>query len=227
MLFAFGFVGYAQQAMQDVIHLKNGSIIKGTIIEQVPNKSIKVQTADGSVFVYTFEEIEKMTKEVNNNVSRAGSLNTKTSKYTGIAEGNYLFYVGSGGGSLYGFRYVNALQTSKTFSIGLGTGVNFGSGGSIETPLFLDMRANFSKGNVTPFWMFNGGYCVSLTGGASTAMAGSGFGVKVFVAQNVAWHINLGYEARVYVQRYYRDYYSSVEAGTLLHFVGVRTGISF
>ncbi len=175
VFFTYSFVGFTQQVMQDVVYLKNGSIIKGIIIEQVPNKSIKVQTADGSVFVYTFEEIEKMTKETNNNVSNnnvSKPLNTKTSKYTGIIEGNYLFYVGSGGGSLYGFRYINALQTSKTFSIGLGTGINFGSGGSVEAPLFLDMRANFSKGNVTPFWMFNGGYCVSLTGNASTAMIG-------------------------------------------------------
>lgn len=47
----------------DVVYLKNGSIIKGTIIEQVPNVSLKIETRDGSVFVYKIEEIEKMTKE--------------------------------------------------------------------------------------------------------------------------------------------------------------------
>jgi len=49
--------------MQDVVYLKNGSIIKGMIIEQIPGVSIKIQTKDGSVFVYNIDEISKMTKE--------------------------------------------------------------------------------------------------------------------------------------------------------------------
>ena len=49
--------------MQDVVYLKNGSVIKGMIIEQTPNVSIKIQTKDGSVFVYKMDEISKMTKE--------------------------------------------------------------------------------------------------------------------------------------------------------------------
>ena len=53
----------AQQNMRDVVHLKNGSVIKGMIVEQVPGESIKIQTADGSVFFYRMEEIERITKE--------------------------------------------------------------------------------------------------------------------------------------------------------------------
>lgn len=48
----------------DVVYLKNGSIIRGMIIEQTPNVSLKIQTKDGSVFVYKMEEVEKMTKEL-------------------------------------------------------------------------------------------------------------------------------------------------------------------
>jgi len=53
----------AQGLSQDVVYLKNGSIIKGQIIEQIPNVTIKIQTRDGSVFVYKIDEIEKITKE--------------------------------------------------------------------------------------------------------------------------------------------------------------------
>ena len=45
------------QNMQDVVHLKNGSIIRGTIIEQVPNQSITIETADGSLFVFAIDEV--------------------------------------------------------------------------------------------------------------------------------------------------------------------------
>ena len=53
---------FAQQ-MEDVVHLKNGGLIRGTIIEQVPGESLKIRTRDGNVFVYTMDEIAKISKE--------------------------------------------------------------------------------------------------------------------------------------------------------------------
>jgi hypothetical protein len=47
----------------DIVHLKNGSIIKGTIIEQVPNEYIKIETRDGSIFVFKTDEIKLIVKE--------------------------------------------------------------------------------------------------------------------------------------------------------------------
>lgn len=49
--------------MEDVLYLKNGSVIRGLIIEQTPNVSVKIKTKDGSVFAYSYEEIEKFAKE--------------------------------------------------------------------------------------------------------------------------------------------------------------------
>ena len=46
------------QEWQEVVYLKNGSIIRGTVIEQVPGQSLKIQTADGKM-----SEVEKITKE--------------------------------------------------------------------------------------------------------------------------------------------------------------------
>jgi hypothetical protein len=62
---------YAQQNnMIDVVYLKNGSILRGIIIEQVPNESIKLQTSDGNIFVYQTDEILKITKDTNVKQSR-------------------------------------------------------------------------------------------------------------------------------------------------------------
>jgi hypothetical protein len=54
---------YAQTSYRDVVYLKNGSIIRGIIMEQVPGKSIKIETGDKSLFVFQMEEIEQMVKE--------------------------------------------------------------------------------------------------------------------------------------------------------------------
>jgi hypothetical protein len=51
------------QELQDVVYLKNGSIIRGIVIEQVPNKTLKIKTADGSVFVFQMEDVERITRE--------------------------------------------------------------------------------------------------------------------------------------------------------------------
>jgi hypothetical protein len=48
----------------DVIYLKNGGIVRGMIIEQMPNVQLKIQTRDGNVFVYKIDEVEKITKEI-------------------------------------------------------------------------------------------------------------------------------------------------------------------
>ena len=53
---------FAQQ-MEDVVYLKNGGLIRGTITEQIPSESLKIQTRDGNVFVYTMDEIAKISKE--------------------------------------------------------------------------------------------------------------------------------------------------------------------
>jgi hypothetical protein len=52
----------AQQQMTDVVYLKNGSIIKCIILEQNVGKNIKIQTIDGSIYVYKYDELEKIEK---------------------------------------------------------------------------------------------------------------------------------------------------------------------
>lgn len=47
----------------DIITLKNGSVINGKIIEQMPNVSVKVEMQDKNIIVYKNEEIEKITKK--------------------------------------------------------------------------------------------------------------------------------------------------------------------
>ena len=85
-------VSAQQNNLVDVVYLKNGSIIRGVIIEQVPNELIKLQTADGNLFVYQTSEIEKIIKETPTNQSqntfalREKSLNQRRG-YIGLSVG--------------------------------------------------------------------------------------------------------------------------------------------
>lgn len=53
----------AQDNWEDIIYLKNGSVIRGTITAQEPGKSVTVTTTDGQVFTFSMDKVEKMSKE--------------------------------------------------------------------------------------------------------------------------------------------------------------------
>ena len=61
---------FAQDA-RDVVFLKNGSVIKGQIMEMIPDKHVKIETNDGNIFVYSFAEIEKIEKEAIEGLSQS------------------------------------------------------------------------------------------------------------------------------------------------------------
>lgn len=48
---------------KDVLYLKNGSVIKGEILEFNMGGNVKIQTSDGSLFVYGTDQVEKLEKE--------------------------------------------------------------------------------------------------------------------------------------------------------------------
>ncbi len=55
------------QNYQEVVYLKNGSVIKGVITEEIPNQSVTIKTSDGSVIICKMEDVSKITKEVPEN----------------------------------------------------------------------------------------------------------------------------------------------------------------
>lgn len=57
ILSAFASLAWAQSLINE-IHLNNGSIIKGYILELTPSNSVKIQTYDGSIFVYPMSEVD-------------------------------------------------------------------------------------------------------------------------------------------------------------------------
>ncbi len=53
-----------QQFQEDVVYLKNGSIIRGVIIHQVPDEPLKIQIKGGSIMVIQMTDILRIAKEM-------------------------------------------------------------------------------------------------------------------------------------------------------------------
>ncbi|MDO4461473.1 MAG: hypothetical protein Q4C30_03080 [Bacteroidia bacterium] len=51
------------QKVQDVVYLKNGSIVRGDVLELTPGETIKIETSDRSVFVYDANDVVRVVKE--------------------------------------------------------------------------------------------------------------------------------------------------------------------
>lgn len=62
----------AQQLGIDVVHLGNGSIVRGIIIEHMPNESLKIRTLTGNVMTFKMSSVVKTDKEFLQNDKNPG-----------------------------------------------------------------------------------------------------------------------------------------------------------
>ncbi len=220
---SFALVGQATN-LEEVVYLKNGSIIRGTIIEQVPNQSIKIQTKDGSIFAYSMNEVEKITKETPKAelsaqpVSKKNFDNSKVKEkgYTNITEFGGIFKVNDQSAlpHLFTLTTINGYQINRNGAIGFGTGIEIGKYEKtsrvktnlvLNIPFFIDGRYYILKKRVTPLLAFGAGYnhSINLSGFAAKggAMAYHQIGIRFYAAEKVSLIFSLGYR---FQHSYYR-----------------------
>ncbi len=183
MIALFSFSAYSiAQNYTEVVYLKNGSIIKGIIVEQIPNKSVKIQTADGSLFVYNLSEVEKITKE-------EYSYKTKSTLkgYKGFVDGGYHVDVSDYSADKIEFFTSHGYQFNNYIFLGAGVGVSyFNDWESTAIPVFANFRVNFTKHKVTPFADLKIGYSSGdIEGGYGSTALGVRFGLKNKKALNL------------------------------------------
>lgn len=223
-------VTFGQGNYQDVVYLKNGGIIRGVIIEQVPNKSIKIETADRSVFVYQMDEIEKLTKEAIQ--GKGGGLISNSSLqsgYKGVVELGYQIGTGDYGMDRLKLNIINGYQINPYFSLGFGTGLRYYFDAEAALiPVFADFRANLMNNNISPYLSLGVGYSFDATNG----FEGVGFllnptvGVSFMVSDKSAMNVGLGYEMQkmdFYYNGYYGYYLGSKNSGA----ISINVGLSF
>ena len=171
---AMPFVGASAQSQRETVYLHNGSVIKGEVIEAVPGESIKVKTADGSIFVYDMADVERITKDADDTAptgnARGGhrGLDFTVDVGYGISTqgGSGIITTGIGLGKRF----------TKNFYFGLGTGAYVSpDGGNPLVPLTADFKALFPVGRarIAPGGLLRMGYVFN-TEGDHTYSVGSG-----------------------------------------------------
>lgn len=252
ILFIFLSGAMAAQTLGDyeeVVYLKNGSVIRGIIVETIPNKSVKIQTHENNLFVYQFDEIEKITRElpVGASAHNAGRKNKGFNMY--FDEG--LALTVSGGSALP----MNILTGTAGYKINhllfIGGGVGLiARSGFASVPAFVDVRLTLTKTKIAPIVAVQVGYMTrnllqgNVNNGYGTTVhqyGGFTFGIKPGIAINLKKDLDLNFNAgyqlgsqiiKTDIAAYYYGYgYSSAASSNtnygLMHFFVLTAGIKF
>jgi hypothetical protein len=208
-----------------VIYLKSGSIIRGMIIEQVPNKSIKIETSGRNVFVYQMEEIEKITKELQQKLIPLKTNSEFHTKRYEIIEFAYQSAIGESGKDRIRVNLINSYRVTPNVSLGFGTGLrSFYQGGEVLVPVLGDFRINLNNNNFSPFVSLAMGYSFDATNRFEGAgpLVNPNIGINISMSKKSKLILGIGYEVQKigYYSNYFIDYKNS-------NAVSLNIGMSF
>jgi sRNA-binding regulator protein Hfq len=211
---------------QNVVYLKNGSVIRGTIIEQIPGKTISLKTKDDNIMVFYLDEIDRIGVSPVSGGSRG-----LRQGYKGILELDYAIGTGDWKVDRLNLQFINGYQVNPYFSLGIGTGAHYYfDAEAVLIPVFADFRANFIDNAVSPYLAFDIGYSFDATNDFKGLgmLLGIGVGATLKTSNSSAINIGIGYEMqkdKLYISNgyYYYETSSSISYGAFC----LKLGISF
>jgi len=149
ILLIFIILPLSAQRRKDALYLKNGSIIYGKLVEITENQ-YKIQSGDGSLFIYPLDEVDRFVKE--------------SPLFTGRKEDGFGIALEAGlliGAQIsrypapFSFNVLGNYTINTRNIISLGSGVEFL--GVPFTPLFLEYKYLLKDNRTCPFLFARGG----------------------------------------------------------------------
>ena len=152
----FSLTLFAQKSKRDIVYLKNGSIVRGTILLVDPGRLIKLKTSDRNVWVFEQDKIDSIVRPERTQISqRSGYFNLSE---MGVLAGNSANYKNAP----FTLLNINSWKFEKGFSAGIGVGVEFFS--ETYLPIVADFRYFLRSEGALPFVSLQGGYSIPLGG---------------------------------------------------------------
>ena len=183
---------------EDVIYLKNESVLRGAIIYR-DDRRVKIQTGDGSIWVCNLNDIVKISSE-----NKFGSFSNNRKGFASYTELGPLVAgkttIDGVTTAAFSFQTINGYRFSRYFFLGAGAGADLYATQTI-LPLFTSIRGDFTGGgNIIPFYFADGGYGINITqnSAGSTDFKGgllyaAGLGAKIPFNHGAGFLISFGY----------------------------------
>jgi hypothetical protein len=189
---------FAQGKKEDVLYLKNGSIIRGNLLIN-DDLQTSIQTQDGSVWVFGKTDIKELKSE-----DRFRNFSYKTKGFAHFSELGPLVAgkttIEGVTTAAFSFQTINGYKFSQAAMLGFGTGVDLYATQTI-VPLFASFRGDLSsKGTVLPFYFFDAGYGANITQDSQSGedfkgglLYAAGLGVKIPFNRSAGFLLSIGY----------------------------------
>jgi hypothetical protein len=147
----------AQKRNRDVVYLKNGSILRGTILLADSVHYIKLKTPDRNVWVIEKEKIDNIVVRPSKIPipQKSGYFNLTE---MGVLVGNSANYKKNP----FTLMNINSWKFENGFSTGIGVGVEFFN--ETYLPVVADFRYYLRKSGAIPYVSLQGGYSIPLGG---------------------------------------------------------------
>ncbi|MEM7370595.1 MAG: hypothetical protein AAF587_18430 [Bacteroidota bacterium] len=220
ILFLFAFLGtglcFAQQnKTEEVVYLKNGSIIRGKILEQNIGAYVRIQVLGGQIFTLAQADILEIklepalytyTRVILKDEYRPIQYSDSGMYYQLVADIG--FYQGKWGGQASSALSVKAgYSFHRLLKVGIGTGFHGYEGGTI-TPIMLDIQGNLAKQAGSPHFFANVGYGFAIGSrwthdvfqGGPMGQIGAGF--SFHTRTPFWWTLTMGYR----IQKSYEEF---------------------
>ena len=190
---AFSAIHSTAQPQPDILQLKNGSILYGTILENKVGEYIRIEIIGKNQLVFPYNEIDKM--------SREGTPVTTTPVAKSLIDitSSLNFYGGSNNSA--GFLITAAYNFPFRLSAGVGTGIDMFQYQVL--PISAEITYLLLKTSLTPILYCRTGYSFPLSKAQSDAwsnpeykggiLAGAGAGIRKSFSNHNALLFSIGY----------------------------------
>ena len=152
------------QKQKDALYLKNGSIIYGKLFE-ISNDNYKMRTADGSIFIFGAQEVDKFTQEApvyDGRTSDGFTMALEAGLLVGAQSTEY--------DAPFSFNILLGIRSHTKNIISFGSGVEYI--GKPYTPFFIEYKYLINTKKVAPFIFARAGVLAQI-GGEDTAPSGN------------------------------------------------------
>ena len=202
----------------DVLYLKDGSVIKGRIISKEA-ETVRIELLGGSILVYSQEEITSIEREpspyrkIRMRFGQAYQDREPTYRQRGlyhVVSTDWCFNQSEWNTVRLDphLQYAAGYHFNRYVNLGIGTGLD-GYEGGVIIPWYVDFRGDLWQRKLTPTYYVNAGYgFTAVTGWLVSEMRGgimlsAGAGWKINTSRKTEWMITLGYKMQqTYQERF-------------------------
>ncbi|MDX2250372.1 MAG: hypothetical protein SF052_26550 [Bacteroidia bacterium] len=219
------------QGYEDVLYLKNGWILHGTLIGSASDSLVRIETHDRNVFVFPQTDILRAEQKIailktpprySSSIRIEREISYRNKGYFLLAQVGTMMGsasdVNNESTKLFNPHIINGYRFNRFVSAGAGFGINLMARGAYM-PIFLDVRGDLLKQKMTPHYYANAGYSLPLferdvvwgwwgqpLEGSYKAKGGllldGGAGIKIHTPSGFAWLLTGGYRVQQVEESY-------------------------